>query len=72
LRNGPLETEFRVYLDFLFYKTGIYVANDTTVLGDGAVRVIGWGEQDGDKYWIGANSWGTNWGMNGYFWMKID
>ena len=32
-----------------------------------AIAIIGWGvESDGTKYWIIRNSWGPEWGQNGY------
>lgn len=34
---------------------------------DHAVVTIGWGEENGDKYWLIQNSWGPDWGEDGLF-----
>lgn len=65
--NGPVETGFDVYEDFFNYKTGIYKYTSGSYAGGHAVKIIGWGEEEGVKYWICANSWGTKWGMEGFF-----
>jgi len=32
-----------------------------------AVKIIGYGEENGTKYWLVANSWNKSWGDNGFF-----
>jgi len=64
---GPVETTFSVYQDFLTYKTGIYKRTSNQYLGGHAVKFIGWGVENGVKYWLVANSWNVRWGDHGYF-----
>jgi cathepsin B len=69
--NGPVEGAFTVYNDFFNYKSGVYVANTSTgVAGGHAIKVLGWGVENGLNYWLCANSWGTAWGMSGFFKIK--
>ncbi len=65
--NGPLEGAFTVYEDFFNYHSGIYAHVTGNAVGGHAIRVIGYGTEDGIDYWLCANSWGTEWGMNGFF-----
>ena len=30
-----------------------------------AVKILGWGVDNGSKYWLVANSWNADWGENG-------
>ncbi|XP_033931255.1 cathepsin B [Pseudochaenichthys georgianus] len=66
-KNGPVEGAFTVYEDFPLYKTGVYQHVSGSALGGHAIKILGWGEEDGIPYWLCANSWNTDWGDNGFF-----
>ncbi|CAJ0596282.1 unnamed protein product [Cylicocyclus nassatus] len=67
-KNGPVQASFEVYADFREYKGGIYHHTAGSFSGGHAVKLLGWGVENGEKYWLLANSWGKKWGENGgYF-----
>ncbi|CAD5213839.1 unnamed protein product [Bursaphelenchus okinawaensis] len=68
MTNGPIVfAAMEVYEDFLYYRGGVYQHMSGGYIGLHAVRVIGWGTQNNLPYWIVANSWGSQWGENGFF-----
>jgi len=67
MKHGPLSVAFTVYADFLSYKSGVYKHTSGSALGGHAVKLVGWGVENGVKYWRIANSWNENWGDKGYF-----
>ncbi|KAF7634006.1 Pept_C1 domain-containing protein [Meloidogyne graminicola] len=69
--TGPVTVCFDVYSDFNGYKTGVYFKTAGAVKkGAHAVVIVGYGTQDCEgkeiKYWIIRNSWGKNWGEEGF------
>ncbi|GET90344.1 cysteine peptidase C [Leishmania tarentolae] len=67
MTNGPFEVSLQVYSDFIAYKSGVYKHVSGDLLGGHAVKLVGWGTQNGIPYWKIANSWNEEWGDNGYF-----
>jgi len=67
MTKGPVTAAFIVYSDFPSYKSGVYQHTEGTQLGGHAIKIIGWGVEDGVDYWTVVNSWNTAWGDNGTF-----
>ena len=65
--GGPVEASFHVYADFENYVSGIYHHITGSSLGGHAVRITGWGVENGTAYWRVANSWNKYWGEQGFF-----
>lgn len=73
---GPIVTSFQVYNDFYSFDPkldGVYQSNMKNLVGGHAVCIVGWGEYKDPKssqlipFWWIKNSWGKDYGMNGYF-----
>ncbi|XVF48887.1 hypothetical protein PTKIN_Ptkin03bG0224500 [Pterospermum kingtungense] len=70
----PVSVAFEVVRDFRFYKNGVFTSEtcgSTPMDVNHAVLAVGYGVDDDVPYWLIKNSWGENWGDNGYFKMEM-
>ncbi len=68
--QSPILVSIGVWADFFEYDSGVYVAEDEaeeTRRGMHALVLIGW--DDERQAWLARNSWGGDWGLDGYLWI---
>jgi len=64
---GTLSVAMTVYEDFEAYSGGVYVHKTGKNLGGHAIKMVGWGVDNGTPYWTCVNSWNDTWGEKGTF-----
>ncbi|HEY3346831.1 MAG TPA: C1 family peptidase, partial [Nitrospirota bacterium] len=62
---GPLVVTYAVYSDFYNYTSGVYTHTSGGLVGYHAVSLVGYDDAAG--CFIVKNSWGGNWGEDGFF-----
>jgi len=73
LQTGPVSCAMTVYNDFNYYSGGCY-EHDGFEPVNHAVLIVGWNDTlcDGTGAWIVKNSWGSGWGMDGFFYIRYN
>jgi len=66
-QSGPLAASFDAgQSSFQFYSGGIYSNQCHPVTLDHALLLVGYNSLNSKPYWIAKNSWGEDWGVQGY------
>ncbi|XP_076259754.1 procathepsin L-like [Rhynchophorus ferrugineus] len=67
---GPVSVSINA--DFIqFYESGIFHLSLCYIFGlNHGVLAVGYGSENGTDYWVVKNSWGADWGENGYIRFK--
>nr|BAN20095.1 cathepsin L [Riptortus pedestris] len=65
---GPISAGIDAsHLGFRYYSSGVYYQEDCNKNRlNHAILIVGYGTEDGLDYWLVKNSWGPNWGDEGY------
>ena len=73
LKNGPVTSMMNLYNDYYYHKSGIYTHDPKykSVLGFHSITIMGWGVDNGIKYWLIQDSYGKSKGDNGFIKIKI-
>jgi len=66
-KRGPIACAVGDPDSLMAYTDGIYYDTTGRVSEDHEISVVGWGEENGIKYWRVRNSWGSHWGEEGFF-----
>ena len=70
IEYGPLVFCAMFWKDFFYYNQGVYSHKWGAIAGGHVMTIVGYNDDEG--CWIVKNSWGENWGLNGWLKMSYD
>lgn len=72
-RYGPLVAAVKASRTMQNYTNGVYFETETNyrnLLPNHVILIVGW--NDDKSAWLIKNSWGTDWGEDGFMWIKYN
>lgn len=70
--KGPIAAGIYDDDEFDEYDGGVFYSETEYTETNHAVILVGWGNEDGEEFFIGKNSAGTEWGEDGWFRIEVD
>jgi cathepsin X len=70
-KYGPIGCGIQATPKFEQYTGGIYEEYIPKPQLNHEIAIVGWGVENDIEFWWGRNSWGTYWGTNGFFQLKM-
>ncbi|KAH7815586.1 putative cathepsin B8 cysteine protease [Monocercomonoides exilis] len=67
MNEGPVVMNFPVDSTFEKYSGGVYAPKNAQFVEVREAALIGWGNENGQRYFIGQAHYGEKWGEGGYF-----
>ena len=67
LKLGPVAAALSsAQTPFKFYESGVITSHECALKLDHAILIVGHGIENGHEYFLVKNSWGADWGLDGY------
>ena len=71
MTNGPLYCRMNLPRGYHDYKSGVFYQASGELMGGHAMKLVGWGIENGIEYWRLINWFGESFGENGFIRVKI-
>jgi hypothetical protein len=63
--RGPIACSLCATDEFEAYAGGVFRDATNCTEMNHSIEIAGWGEEQGERFWVGRNSWGTYWWVGG-------
>lgn len=66
IKHGPILVMISANQYWKLYKRGVLYEDKCSEWTNHSILLVGFGTENGQDYWLLKNSWGKDWGENGY------